>query len=147
MPTSSFRQEAPGESLGGGKWACGRSPAFSPGLSFPSFPVALGPFAWHSPSTYEGPGLGDGGNQVDTAEQARQGHVSKHSRHAVLSATRNGGPGEGDQSREHQVALPRRTPADVPGTRLYVALQLAGRIQGELADPAPGSPVCWDRQS
>lgn len=105
VPSSSFRQESPGESLGGGKWACGgRSPAFSRGLSFPSFPgsgsVRLA-FAKH----VRGAGSwGWGGDQVDTAEQARQGHVSKHSRHAVLSATRNGGPGEGDKSGEHQVA-------------------------------------------
>lgn len=44
------------------------------------------------------------GDQMDTAEQARQGHVSKHNRHAVGSATRNGDSGEGDRSREHQVA-------------------------------------------
>lgn len=41
---------------------------------------------------------------METAEQARQGHVSKHNRHAVGSATRSGGPGEGDRSRGHQVA-------------------------------------------
>lgn len=105
MPISSFRQESPGENLGGGKWACGgRSPAFWPGLSFPSLPLALCLFAWHSLNSYEGPGLGDGGIQMDTAEQARQGHVSKHIRHAVGSATRSGGPGEGDRRREHQVA-------------------------------------------
>lgn len=49
-------------------------------------------------------GAGSWGNQMDTAEQARQGHVSKHDHHAVGSATRSGGPGEGDKSREHQVA-------------------------------------------
>lgn len=39
------------------------------------------------------------------------------------------------------IRLPRRTPADVLGTRPYVGLQLTGRILGGLVDPAQGSSV------
>lgn len=49
-------------------------------------------------------GVRSWGNQTDVAGQARQGHVSKHSRHAVGSATCSlGCPGEGDGNREHLV--------------------------------------------
>lgn len=110
-PAAQCPSRASGRSLPGRAWAevSGRAVGGPLRSRRASVSPAFLCLCARSPGIYqalnEGPGRRVGGrDQMDTAEQARQGHVSKHNRHALGNATRSGGPGEGDRSREHQVA-------------------------------------------